>query len=102
MKKFFLLAALSLTAVPGFAAGPAAPVTGLLNGLPVVGPVLGNVTGALPALPALGALPGINGSVGLVLQGKGVIVGIHTAAMPPVSVTTVGLPNLPPLPGLPN
>lgn len=122
-KSALLAAALGLAAAPVFA-NPLAPLTNIIAGVPVAGPVVVNVIsglplpslpalpalpglGGLPALPGLGglpalpALPGLQGSVGVVLEGKGVIVGVNTADMPPVSVTPVGLPALPALPGLP-
>ena len=108
MKKMILCATLSLLASPVFAA-PAGALTGALTGLPVVGSVLGGVSGSLPALPVVGALPvlgalpaevpPLNAQLGVVLMGRGVIVGVDSSASPPVSLTPVGLP---PLPGLPN
>jgi hypothetical protein len=101
MKSSRLIAAsLCLLAAPAFA-NPLAPVTGALANLPVVGPALGNI--ALPALPALPLPslpgPGLTGTAAVVVNGMGVIVGVDSGQMPPVSVTTVGLPALP---GLPN
>lgn len=107
-KHALIAAALSLAAAPVFA-NPLAPVTNIVAGVPVAGPVVVNVISglplptlpSLPGVPGIGALPALTGVAAVVIEGRGVIVGINTANVPPVSVTPVGLPALPALPGLP-